>query len=172
MSIILHYLYYTEPVRAVSRRPYFQHHRQGCSCQIYGRYGVSALIHSRTFKEPETAITRRTASKTYCDLATGTRSGAGKALNWSDDFDLTGPFRRAFSLSVPPLTLYRNYRSSGYSNLSFGVPLVDPTANQYDAPVPNVIRMCVAEVEKRGLNANKIYLVSHSTPGLVGIRAE
>ena len=112
------------------------------------------------------------ASKTYHDLATGTRSGVGKALNWSDDTDLAGSFRRAFSLSVPPLTLYRNYRSSVYSNLTFGVPLVDPTANQYDVPVPNVIGMCIAEVEKRGLNANKIYLVSHSKLEVDGTRVE
>ena len=129
-------------------------------------------MHSQTLEEPETVTTHSTAIKTYHDLATGTRSGAGKALNWSGDSDLTGSFRRAFSLSVPPLTLYRNYRSSGYSNLTFGVPLVDPTANQYDVPVPNVIRMCIAEVEKRGLNANKIYLVRHSTLEILRTRAE
>ncbi|KAH9068259.1 hypothetical protein EDB83DRAFT_2314746 [Lactarius deliciosus] len=42
-----------------------------------------------------------------------------------------------------------------YSNLVFGVPLVDSTANQHY--VPKVIRMCIAEVERRGLNTHKIY---------------
>ncbi|KAH9009031.1 Rho GTPase activation protein [Lactarius hengduanensis] len=97
-----------------------------------------------------------TASKTYHDLALGTRPGVRRAFDESDGSDLTGSFRRAFPLSIPPLTLYRNYRSSGYtSNLVFGVPLVDPTANQ--RYVPKVIRMCIAEVERRGLNAHKIY---------------
>lgn len=113
---------------------------------------------SRIFKEPKTICS--TASKTYHDLAIDTRPGVEKALNGSDDSELKISFRRALSLSVPPVTLYRNYRSGGYSNLTFGLPLVDPTSNQYD--VPNVIRMCIAEVEKRGLKANKIYSVSRS----------
>ncbi|KAH9017975.1 hypothetical protein EDB85DRAFT_2154823 [Lactarius pseudohatsudake] len=96
-----------------------------------------------------------TASKVYHDLALGTRPGVWRALDGSDGSDLTGSFRRAFSLSIPPLTVYRNYRSSGHSNLVFGVPLVDPTANQHY--VPKVIGMCIAEVEKRGLNTHKIY---------------
>ncbi|KAI9455784.1 Rho GTPase activation protein [Lactarius psammicola] len=96
-----------------------------------------------------------TASKTYHDLAMSTRPGVWKALSGRDDSDLATSFRRAYSLSVPPLTLYRNYHSSGYSNLIFGVPLVDPTANQYCAA--KVIGMCTTEVERRGLNANKIY---------------
>src|ERR1700733_8595460 len=107
---------------------------------------------SLNLKEPE--ITFSTASKKYHDLAINIRPGVGKVLNGSIDSDLMASFRFAFSHSIPPVTLYRNYRSSGYSNLTFGVPLVvDPTSNQYD--VPNVIRMCITEVEKRGLNANK-----------------
>ncbi|KAH9057734.1 hypothetical protein EDB87DRAFT_986754 [Lactarius vividus] len=93
--------------------------------------------------------------KAYYDLAMGTKPGVGQALRKSDGSGLAGSFRRAFALSIPPLTLYRDYRSSGYSNLIFGVPLADPTANQYYAP--NIIGMCIAEVERRGLNTNKIY---------------
>ncbi|KAH9057735.1 Rho GTPase activation protein [Lactarius vividus] len=96
-----------------------------------------------------------TASKAYHDLALGTRPGVWRAFDGSDESDLTGSFRRAFSLSIPPLTLYRNYRSGGNSNLVFGVPLVDPTANQHY--VPKVIGMCIAEVKERGLNTHKIY---------------
>ncbi|KAH8979723.1 hypothetical protein EDB86DRAFT_609691 [Lactarius hatsudake] len=95
------------------------------------------------------------ANKIYYDLAIGTRPVVWKALNGRDGSGLAGSFHRALSLSVPPLTLYRNYRSHGYSNLIFGVPLVDPPADQYY--VPKVIGMCIAEVEKRGLNAHKIY---------------
>ncbi|KAI9433317.1 hypothetical protein H4582DRAFT_2082476 [Lactarius indigo] len=97
-----------------------------------------------------------TASKTYHDMAMSAKPGVWRALNGRDESNLTGSFRRAFSNSVPPPTLYRNYRSNGNSKLIFGVPLVDHTANQYY--VPKVIGMCIAEVEKRGLNANKIYL--------------
>ncbi|KAH8984614.1 hypothetical protein EDB92DRAFT_2105910 [Lactarius akahatsu] len=81
------------------------------------------------YNEPETFC--NTTSKTYHDLAMSAKPGVWRALNGSDGSDLTGSFRRAFSISVPPLTLYRNYRSSGYSNLVFGVPVVDPTVNQH-----------------------------------------
>ncbi|KAH9032182.1 hypothetical protein EDB85DRAFT_1275814 [Lactarius pseudohatsudake] len=96
-----------------------------------------------------------TTSKAYYDLAMGTKPGVGQALRKSDGSGLAGSFRRAFSLSIPPLTLYRDYRSSGYSNLIFGAPLADSTANQYYAP--NIIGTCIAEVERRGMNTNKIY---------------
>ncbi|KAH8996981.1 hypothetical protein EDB86DRAFT_3076909 [Lactarius hatsudake] len=95
-----------------------------------------------------------TTSKAYYDLTMGTKPGVGRALKKSDGSGLAGSFRRALSLSIPPLTLYRDYRSSGHSNLIFGVPLADSTANQYNAP--NIIGMCIAEVERRGLNTNKI----------------
>ncbi|KAH8989327.1 Rho GTPase activation protein [Lactarius hatsudake] len=60
----------------------------------------------------------------------------------------------ALSFSIPPLTLYCNYRPDAYSDLIFGVPLVDLTTD-----VPKVIRMCIEEVEKRGLDTHKIYSV-------------
>ncbi|KAH9007699.1 hypothetical protein EDB83DRAFT_700185 [Lactarius deliciosus] len=103
------------------------------------------------------------ANKIHHDLTMGTRPIVWKALNGRDGSGLAGSFHRAFSLSVPPLTLYRNYRSSGYSNLIFGVPLVDPTADQYS--IPKVIGMCIAEVEKRGLNTHKIYSLRRRMEG-------
>ena len=81
-------------------------------------------------------------------------------LDGTDTSDLRASFRQALSFSIPPLTLYRNYRPSGYSNLIFGVPLVDQTTSKND--VPKVIRMCIEEVEKRGLDIDGIYLVSLS----------
>ncbi|KAI9433312.1 hypothetical protein H4582DRAFT_1988380 [Lactarius indigo] len=83
-----------------------------------------------------------TTSKAYYDLAMGTKPGVEQALCKSDESGLAGSFRRTFALSIPPLTLYRDYRSN-------------PTANQYYAS--NVIGVCIAEVERRGLNTNKIY---------------
>jgi len=42
--------------------------------------------------------------------------------------------------------------------LIFGVPLVDVETNEDN--VPKVMRMCIEEVEKRGLDTKGIYLVS------------
>ncbi|KAH9065848.1 Rho GTPase activation protein [Lactarius vividus] len=78
-----------------------------------------------------------------------------KGLARPDTSDLRASFRRALSLSIPPCTLYRNYHPSAHSDSIFGVPLVDVTTRQDS--VPKVIRMCIEEVEKRGLNTKKIY---------------
>ncbi|KAH8986340.1 hypothetical protein EDB92DRAFT_2022602 [Lactarius akahatsu] len=73
--------------------------------------------------------------------------------------DLRASFRRAFAFSIPPPTLYRNNRPGAYSDLIFGIPLVDLTTNEDN--VPKVMRMCIEEVEKRGLNTKGIYWVGH-----------
>jgi len=91
----------------------------------------------------------------YSDLAKGTKAEVEEAFSGTDTSDLKAYFRRAFSFSVPPLTLYCNYHSGAYSDLVFGVPLVDITTNQDN--VPKVMTMCIEEVEKRGLNTKKIY---------------
>ncbi len=89
-----------------------------------------------------------------------TRAEVEKALVGTDTSDLRASFRRALSFSIPPLTLYHNYRPGAYSDLIFGVPLVNPGTNHHN--VPKVMRMCIEEVEKRGLNTYEIYLVSLS----------
>ncbi|KAH9057712.1 hypothetical protein EDB87DRAFT_1578446 [Lactarius vividus] len=81
---------------------------------------------------------------------------SAEALTGTDASGLRASFNHALSISIPPLTLYCNYRPDVYSDLIFGVPLVNLATNQ--DYVPRVIRMCIEEVEKRGLNTHKIYL--------------
>jgi hypothetical protein len=90
------------------------------------------------------------------DIARSTGAEVESALAGTDMPDLRVSFGRALSFSTPPLTLYRN-RPGGYSSLIFGVPLVDHEMNE--DKVPKVMRMCIDEVEKRGLDIDKIYLV-------------
>jgi hypothetical protein len=87
-----------------------------------------------------------------------TRTEVEIALARTDMSDLRASFRRALSFSIPPLALYRNSRPGAYSELTFGVPLVDIETSEDH--VPKVMRMCIEEVEKRGLNTHKIYSVS------------
>ncbi|KAI9453198.1 Rho GTPase activation protein, partial [Lactarius psammicola] len=82
-----------------------------------------------------------------------------KALAETDTSDLRASLRRTLSFSIPQPTLYLNYPGA-YSDLIFGVPLVDLTTNRDN--VPKVMRMCIEEVDKRGLDAEKIYSVSWS----------
>ena len=90
-------------------------------------------------------------------IARRTGAEVGSALSGTETSDLKVSFRQTLYFSTPPLTLYRNCRPGGYSNLIFGVPLVDLGTNEEN--VPKVMRMCIEEVEKRGLNVDKIYSV-------------
>ncbi|KAF8259142.1 hypothetical protein EI94DRAFT_589570 [Lactarius quietus] len=94
------------------------------------------------------------------DLAKNARAEVAKALAGNDTSDLRASFHRTLSFSIPPLTLYRNCRPGAYSDLIFGVPMVDVETNEDN--VPKVIRMCIDEVEKRGLYTKGIYSVGHS----------
>ncbi|KAN0140322.1 hypothetical protein V8E53_002218 [Lactarius tabidus] len=89
------------------------------------------------------------------DIAKSTEAEVENALCGTDTSDLRESLNRALSFSIPPLTLYRNCRPGGYSNLIFGVPLLGHGIS--DDKVPKVMRMCIEEVEKRGLNMDKIY---------------
>ncbi|KAH8986368.1 hypothetical protein EDB92DRAFT_1949282 [Lactarius akahatsu] len=100
-----------------------------------------------------------TACTRHRNLAMDTSADVEKALAGTDTSGLRASFGHALSLSIPPLTLYCNHRPNAYLNLIFGVPLVNLTANRDN--VPNLIRLCVEEVEKRGLNTKGIYWVGH-----------
>ncbi|KAF8265569.1 hypothetical protein EI94DRAFT_1787398 [Lactarius quietus] len=98
-----------------------------------------------------------TACVKYDDLAMSTRAKVEEALAGRESSDLRASFCRTLSISIPPQALYSNYRLGYFSQLVFGVPLVDLRAKQGN--VPTVMRMCIEEVEKRGLNTTKIYSV-------------
>lgn len=91
-------------------------------------------------------------------LAINTRSEVEKALAGPDPHDLAASFRRALTFATPPITFYRNFRVGGYSDAIFGVTLADyASSRDREDVLPKIIRVCMEEVEKRGLNANKIY---------------
>ncbi|KAI9433334.1 hypothetical protein H4582DRAFT_1003264 [Lactarius indigo] len=93
------------------------------------------------------------------NLVMSTSAEIEKALAGTDASGLRASFRHALAFSIPPLTLYCNHRPNAYVNLIFGVPLVNLTTNEDN--VPKIIRMCIEEVEKRGLNAKGIYWAGH-----------
>jgi hypothetical protein len=113
---------------------------------------------------PESDMVCSQACAKQEDFAKSTGEEVENALSGSEAFDLRVSFRQALSFSTPPLAFYRNHRPGGHSNLIFGVPLVDhgATEDNLEDNVPKVMRMCIDEVEKRGLNVDKIYWVSFS----------
>ena len=141
---------------AVPWTTHFLANRQGCSYQIFGRYGVSSIIPS--WDLPEFNKTCSNACANYGDLAKSTGADVEEALRRTDSPDLKASFRRALSIAIPPPTVYCNFCSDGDSELIFGIPLVDLTTDEDN--IPKVMKMCIEEVEKRGLNTRKIYAVS------------
>jgi hypothetical protein len=103
-----------------------------------------------------------TTSAKYESLAISTRVEVEKVLARKDtsESDLRASFRHALSFSIPPPTFYRNYCPGAHSDLIFGTPLVDLVTNQDN--VSKVMRLCMEEVEKRGLDTKGIYSVSQS----------
>ncbi|KAH9041477.1 hypothetical protein EDB83DRAFT_1624658 [Lactarius deliciosus] len=91
------------------------------------------------------------------NLARSTSAEVERALAGTDVSGLRASFGHARSFSIPPLTLYCNYRPDANSDLIFGVPPVNLTT--YQDNVPKVIRTCIEEVEKRGLDTHQIYSV-------------
>ncbi|KAH8989319.1 hypothetical protein EDB86DRAFT_1903013 [Lactarius hatsudake] len=120
---------------------------------------LAGLVFTPTIKNVLAKYTdgMTTAYTKHGNLAMSTGAEVEKTLAGTDTSGLRASFDHALSFSIPPLTLYCNYRPNAYSNLIFGVPLVNLATNQ--DYVPKVIRMCIEEVEKRGLNAHKIYSV-------------
>jgi len=76
---------------------------------------------------------------------------------------LSASLRRSLALSIPPPILYYNYHVGECQDLIFGVSLADyATARGSENDVPKVLRICIDEIDKRGLDAEGIYRVSPS----------
>ncbi|KAF9229718.1 RhoGAP-domain-containing protein [Gyrodon lividus] len=63
---------------------------------------------------------------------------------------------------IPKPVLYYNYNVGECSDLIFGVSLVDYATSRglWETEVPKIVRICIQEVDERGLEAEGIYRVS------------
>jgi len=69
--------------------------------------------------------------------------------------------RSGLALSIPNPILYYNYHVGECQDLIFGVSLADyATARGSENDVPKILRICIDEIDKRGLDAEGIYRVS------------
>jgi hypothetical protein len=94
-------------------------------------------------------------------LATNARAVVEKVSSETDTSLLAASLRRSLAVSTPPPTLYYNYHVGECQDLLFGVTLVDyATARGSENDVPKIIRICIDEVDRRGLDAEGIYRVS------------
>ncbi|KAH8986341.1 hypothetical protein EDB92DRAFT_2116474 [Lactarius akahatsu] len=137
---------------------------------VLGKYPDGIMLVLLSFRgNPENLNwPRSTACAKYDNSATKTKVEVKKALAGTDTSDLRASFRRSLSFSIPPLTLYRDCRPGAYSELIFGVPLVDLETDGDN--VPKVMRMCIEEVEKRGLNIRNMGGSVYDDAGVLELR--
>lgn len=74
---------------------------------------------------------------------------------------LTSTIPRLLNLATPKPQYYQNYSVGECRDLIFGVSLVDyATAKGLaDGEIPKIVRICIREIEQRGLEAEGIYRV-------------
>src|SRR5712691_2762183 len=82
----------------------------------------------------------------------------------NDSSVFNASLHRSPALSIPRPIFYYNYHVGECPDLVFGCKLVDyATARGSENDVPKVIRTCIEEVNRRGLDAEGIYTVSSPT---------
>jgi hypothetical protein len=82
----------------------------------------------------------------------------------NDSSVFSASLHRSPALSVPGSIIYNNYHVGECPDLVFGCKLVDyATARGSENDVPKIIRSCVEEVNRRGLDVGGIYMVSSPT---------
>jgi RhoGAP domain len=114
------------------------------------KFQVSNAAHSATY-----------TTQNY--LATHARSAVDNVSAETDTSILAASLRRSLALSIPSPTLYYNYQVGECQDLIFGVTLADyATARGSENDVPKILRICIDEIDKRGLDAEGIYRVSPS----------
>lgn len=80
----------------------------------------------------------------------------------ADTSIFTAHIPRSLAASTPKPVFYYNYRVGECKDLIFGVSIVDyATARGLgDSDIPKIIRICIDEVDRRGLLSEGIYRVS------------
>ncbi|KDQ54847.1 hypothetical protein JAAARDRAFT_181517 [Jaapia argillacea MUCL 33604] len=80
----------------------------------------------------------------------------------SDANVIASRISRSLASAIPKPVLYYNYFVGECSDLIFGVSLVDYATSRglSDAEIPRVVRLCIQEIDKRGLETEGVYRVS------------
>lgn len=122
---------------------------------------MMSVPRSLEFCVSDTAHSATYTTQNY--LASHARSAVDKVSAETDTSILAASLRRSLALSIPTPTLYYNYQVGECQDLIFGVSLADyATARGSENDVPKILRICIDEIDKRGLDAEGIYRVSPS----------
>ena len=74
---------------------------------------------------------------------------------------VTAHIPRALTSLIPKPILYYNYNVGECSDLFFGVSLVDYATSRAlgETEIPKIVRICIQEIDERGLESEGIYRV-------------
>jgi hypothetical protein len=99
---------------------------------------------------------------TQTQLSGHARKAVDKISSEKDVSRLSSNITRALASAIPKPTLYYNYSLGECADLIFGTSLVDyATARGLaDGDAPKIVRICIHEVDTRGLDCEGIYRVS------------
>ena len=111
-------------------------------------------------------MTSSATSTTIAHLATHSQSFVTHISPHREVSFLAALRNRYLKQSTPKRALYTNYYVGDCNDLIFGVGLVDYATSRglQEGEIPKLVRLCIAEVDKRGLNSEGIYRVSMSSP--------
>lgn len=103
------------------------------------------------------------ASATQTQLCEHGRRMVEKIAPERDSTAIAAVIPRLLSAATPKPIYYYNYNVGECRDLIFGVSLVDyATARGLpEGEIPKIVRICIQDIEQRGLEAEGIYRVSH-----------
>lgn len=101
---------------------------------------------------------------TQTQLSEHTRSMVTKVSPEKDVSLVSTHIPRALTSLIPKPIFYYNYNVGECSDLIFGVSLVDYATSRGlgETEIPKIVRICIQEVDERGLESEGIYRVRHS----------
>ncbi|KAK7058359.1 hypothetical protein VNI00_001993 [Paramarasmius palmivorus] len=99
---------------------------------------------------------------TQTQLASHARNVVGKISSEKDKAKIAAFVPKSLASAIPDPILYHNCIVGECHDLIFGFSLLDyaRTKSLPDGEVPRILRLCIAEIDKRGLEAEGIYRVS------------
>lgn len=101
-------------------------------------------------------------TSTQTQLYTHIRGGISKISPEKDRNRFTSHIPRSLASAIPDPILYHHGQVGECHDLVFGFSLLDyaTTKNLPEGEVPKIVRVCIAEIDKRGLDSEGIYRVS------------
>ena len=107
-------------------------------------------------------VTNSAASATQTQLGEHGRRMVDKIAPLRDSAAIAANIPRLLAAATPKPTHYYNYTVGECKDLIFGVSLVDyaTARGPLEGDIPKIVRICVDDIDRRGLDTEGIYRVS------------